>query len=106
MEASPVALLSDAFRAHYGHAPVWFASAPGRVNLIGEFTDYNEGFVLPMALDCRTRIVAAPNASQQIRIYSEQGRESLSLNTRAVPVRDSNGAWGNYLKGVLAGFLE
>ena len=44
----------------YGREPKWIVSAPGRVNIIGEHTDYNDGFVFPMALERRTVIVAAP----------------------------------------------
>ena len=47
------------FQAHYGRAPRWIVAAPGRVNLIGEHTDYNDGFVLPMAIERQTIIVAA-----------------------------------------------
>ena len=54
--------LRAAFRAAYGTSPRLF-SAPGRVNLIGEHTDYNDGFVLPMAIDRRTSVAAAPRST-------------------------------------------
>ena len=59
----------DAFRAQFGAAPTWAACAPGRVNLIGEHTDYNDGFVLPMAIDRRVVIVAGP-AEDGLRLFS------------------------------------
>jgi galactokinase len=49
------------FQRHYGRAPRWIAAAPGRVNVIGEHTDYNDGFVLPMAIE-RYVIMAADAA--------------------------------------------
>ena len=50
------------FTSTYGRPPRWIAAAPGRVNVIGEHTDYNDGFVLPMAIDRYTVIAAAPAA--------------------------------------------
>ncbi len=47
-------------RKNYGRPPHWLAAAPGRVNVIGEHTDYNDGFVLPMAIDRYTVVAAAP----------------------------------------------
>ena len=49
------------FQKHYGRAPRWIAAAPGRVNIIGEHTDYNDGFVFPMAIE-RYTVVAADRA--------------------------------------------
>src|ERR1700743_267994 len=46
------------FKKHYGREPRWIVAAPGRVNVIGEHTDYNDGFVLPMAIE-RYAIMAA-----------------------------------------------
>ena len=51
------------FNKTYGRDPQWIAAAPGRVNVIGEHTDYNDGFVLPMAIDRYTVIAAAPAAN-------------------------------------------
>ena len=67
----------DAFRRLYGSADgIRVFRAPGRVNLIGEHTDYNLGFVLPVALDLATYVATAPAADGKLRIYSEDRQES------------------------------
>ena len=59
--------LADAFARRFGYAPSVAARAPGRVNLIGEHTDYNEGLVLPCAIDRDTVVVAAPRGDARTR---------------------------------------
>lgn len=59
-----------AFQARLGRAPAVIARAPGRINLIGEHTDYNDGFVLPMTIDRATYVAAAPRADDQVRVIS------------------------------------
>ena len=49
------------FQSHYGRPPRWIVAAPGRVNVIGEHTDYNDGFVLPMAIERYAIMAAAPS---------------------------------------------
>jgi len=60
--------LIAAFQRRYQTMPRVFR-APGRVNLIGEHTDYNEGFVLPMAIDRETAVAVAPRNDRLLRIY-------------------------------------
>jgi galactokinase len=62
--------LRSSFVTRYGAAPRVF-SAPGRVNLIGEHTDYNDGFVLPMAIDRRTYVAAAPRDDRRVRVLAD-----------------------------------
>ena len=95
----------QAFRRTFGRPPSWLSSAPGRVNLIGEFTDFNEGFVLPMAIEQRTAIAAAPNDSRVIVLRSEACHETVRIDV-SQPLRpEPKGRWSNYPKGVLAGFM-
>ena len=70
------------FAKIYGRPPRWIAAAPGRVNVIGEHTDYNDGFVLPMAIERYTVIAAAPSAGAVPRVQlrstgKKAGRRSL-----------------------------
>ena len=60
----------EAFRERFGHQPLGIWSAPGRVNLIGEHTDYNKGFVLPFAIDRRTLVAAGPRDDGRLRVSS------------------------------------
>lgn len=89
--------LRKKFRELYGQEPIVVA-APGRVNLIGEHTDYNEGFVLPGAVDKRMYIAIASVAEPAITIYANQFKESYSFNPteELQPVS----GWMNYLLGV------
>src|SRR5215469_1837669 len=96
----------NAFQRMYARPPYWVADAPGRVNLIGEFTDYNDGFVLPMAIEQRTAIAARPNASNHIVIHSEAATEPVNIDLTQPVTPDTRGTWSNYPKGVVAGFLE
>jgi galactokinase len=77
------------------------------VNLIGEFTDFNDGFVLPMAIGRRTVIAAAPNVyPDRIVLRSEASGETVTVDLAEVLRPETKGRWTNYPKGVLAGFLE
>src|SRR6185437_13399100 len=90
-----------AFRELYGGgaAPRVFR-APGRVNLIGEHTDYNLGFVLPAALQLATYVAAAPSGDGKLRIYSEDRRELREFEAAAIPDLPPAHAWTDYVIGV------
>ncbi len=92
------------FEKHYGRPPRWIVAAPGRVNIIGEHTDYNDGFVLPMAIE-RYAIMAADAASTpgKISIYDTQFKETAEIDVSA-PVTKGSPKWSNYIRGVLCGF--
>jgi galactokinase len=90
--------VTQAFYNRFGSAPAFVARAPGRVNLIGEHTDYNDGFVLPMAIDRAVWIALRPRVDGQVAVYS------LDLDRTATfaldRLRHENGGWVEYLKGV------
>jgi galactokinase len=87
-----------AFLERYGRAARIFR-APGRVNLIGEHTDYNGGFVLPMAIERETVVAAAPRADRTVRAFSVGLGEELSFDLdRPNPPR--RGVWLDYVEGV------
>jgi galactokinase len=92
------------FKKQFGREPRWIVAAPGRVNVIGEHTDYNDGFVLPMAIE-RYAIMAADTGSKpgQISVYDAQFKESATIDVTG-PVTKSQPKWSNYIRGVLAGF--
>jgi galactokinase len=87
------ALLRDAFDAD----PAVVASAPGRVNLVGGHTDYNDGFVLPVAIDRRTAVAARPRDDHTVRARSTAFDDGGSFRADA-PERA--GDWIDYVKGV------
>ncbi len=95
------------FEKVYGRPPRWVAAAPGRVNVIGEHTDYNDGFVLPMAIDRYTIIAAAPSPAGESRIQLRSTAEdAAAVIDLALPPKPGNkGVWFNYPLGVIAGFL-
>ena len=95
------------FAKAYGRPPRWIVAAPGRVNVIGEHTDYNDGFVLPMAIE-NYAVMAADrpaNGGNVIQIRDASGAEPVLVDL-SVPVAASPPKWGNYSRGVIAGFLE
>jgi galactokinase len=73
--------------------------APGRVNLIGEHTDYNEGFVLPMAIDRETVAAVALRKDRKIRVYTANFDETAGFDLAAEAEREE-GFWLNYIEGV------
>jgi galactokinase len=70
MTTNPQLSVPEAFATHFGKPPQIVARAPGRVNIIGEHTDYNNGFVLPAALDRAVYIAASPRDDDQVNVLS------------------------------------
>ena len=86
----------------YGYAPTHTIQAPGRVNLIGEHTDYNDGFVLPCAINYQTVIACARRDDRQVRVIAvdyDNAQDSLSLDEPIV--RTEEPMWANYVRGVV-----
>ena len=93
--------MKDAFRKLFGPAPeIRVFRAPGRVNLIGEHTDYNLGFVLPVALELATSIATAPSGNGKLRIYSEDRKELREFDASAIPSLAPTKEWTDYPIGV------
>ena len=97
----------EKFREFYGRFPRWIVAAPGRVNIIGEHTDYNGGFVFPMGIE-RYTILAADNAadtsSDKVSVrcmrFNETSNIKLSSIVRGEP------KWSNYIRGVILGYQQ
>ena len=100
---TPLQLL-DAFQARFGTAANIYR-APGRVNLIGEHTDYNDGFVLPAAIEFYCWAVAAPRKDGRLAIYSENFNETTDARLDSLtPLKKKH--WANYPLGVAWAFLQ
>jgi galactokinase len=90
--------LRQSFREKFGATARLFR-APGRVNIIGEHTDYNDGFVLPIAIDRETVVAGAAREDRIVRVYSVDVGEELRFNLDS-PTRGRSGSWLNYVEGV------
>lgn len=97
--------LADIFQQHYGYAPDYLIRAPGRVNLIGEHTDYNDGFVLPCAIDFANRVAIKRNERNQVRIFAVDYDESDQFSAQG-EIPHSDKQWANYIRGVVWAFAE
>src|SRR3954453_6113180 len=89
------------FRQTFGAEPDAIGSAPGRVNLIGEHTDYNGGQVLPLAIDRRTYVAMRAAAGESSRIISANAPAPAQFDARAI---EKSGEWSDYMTGVFAAF--
>lgn len=96
---NPAQRAGDLYRASFGESPLRIATAPGRVNLIGEHVDYHGGHVLPVATAERTAVAVGP-AAHGFAAVSEHGERSEG----PWPIRERRGGWSDYVAGV-AGLL-
>lgn len=106
IETSLEGLKADAFRRYverFGGPPRWGAAAPGRVNLIGEHTDYNGGCVLPIAIE-RYCVVAAGPARTGISRFASVSRDEERRADLSSPVQPRDADWVNYILGVACQF--
>ncbi|MEU6076990.1 galactokinase [Micromonospora sp. NPDC047074] len=94
------------FTEAYGEPPAGRWAAPGRANLIGEHTDYNDGFVLPFALPLRTVAAAAPQPGEAWTVWSELSGETISFGADQVTGSGRVTGWGAYVAGVVWALRE
>ena len=73
--------MTRVFREKFGKEPM-IVTAPGRVNLIGEHTDYNDGFVLPGAIDKRINVAIAENKTDTVNVFAQDFNESFFIRPR------------------------
>ncbi len=98
---TPAAAAADTFGEIYRRRPDGIWAAPGRVNLIGEHTDYNDGFVLPLALPHTCRVAAARRDDGELRLHSSAGDGVVRLDLAALePGRPGPAGWAAYPAGV------
>jgi galactokinase len=93
-------ILQDEFKEIYGQSARVYC-APGRVNLIGEHTDYNDGFVMPVAMDLYTWVAAAPREDNRVHVYSKNLSEHAEMDLHDTDLR-IQGHWSAYVHGVAA----
>ncbi len=96
--------IEQIFQRIYGSLPEVVVRAPGRVNLIGEHTDYNDGFVLPAAIDRAIHYAGRRRADRRVRVYSEDFKASVEFDLDDIQ-KASEHTWSNFLRGV-SKFLE
>jgi galactokinase len=90
--------LAQQFEARFGNAPRIFR-APGRVNLIGEHTDYNEGFVMPAAVEFSSLVAISPRPDRKLVIESNQFPGDLEFDVDRLPAQRTS-TWRDYVLGV------
>lgn len=91
--------LRAAFRREFGDGNIRLFRAPGRVNLIGEHTDYNDGYVLPMAIDRETVVAARARTDNCVRVHSLDMKETAEFDLDR-PGAQQRGIWLDYIEGV------
>src|ERR1700758_1278669 len=90
--------IRDWFREKFGSAPRIYR-APGRVNLIGEHTDYNDGFVMPAANGFYCWVAASPRSERRLAIFSQEFREGYEFDLSPKTTQPSH-SWSDYPLGV------
>lgn len=103
--------LADLYQNKFGHTPAHIARAPGRVNLLGEHVDYNDGFVLPAAIDRATYIAFSPTKSAHSTLVAADFDQQVSFSSETIPSRTQpDGSplpeWGLYPAGVMWALME
>ncbi|HYO51443.1 galactokinase, partial [Archangium sp.] len=92
--------MTPSFQELFGHPPEVVAHAPGRVNLIGEHTDYNGGFVLPMAIPQQTHVELRRRQDRRVRAFSTNKSRSGEILQFELGHESSRKSWLDYVQGV------
>jgi len=95
--------ISAEFKSRFGKEPKLFRS-PARINIIGEHTDYNDGFVMPAAIDKEIIIAIAENGTSKARIYASDINDFAEFEISDT-APDAKQTWSNYLRGVIGGLM-
>ncbi len=99
--ARRLASITERFEETFGSPPTFIASAPGRVNLIGEHTDYNDGYVCPVAIDKYLNIAVRKRSDRRVVMHALDVSESWDFSLDALtPIPRQTPAWSRYLIGV------
>lgn len=102
-----MSVLAQQFTAAFGARPALLARAPGRVNLIGEHTDYNDGFVLPCAISVESRIAASPRSDGLIRVVAcDFGGALAEWPVNAPFAANPAEPWADYIRAMTAAMAE
>lgn len=97
-----IAITAEKFKQWFGTPHTLAAYAPGRVEVLGNHTDYNEGYVLSAAIDRGTCFMIAPSGDSRCRLVAGDLMQEVSFDMHA-PKKDSDNTWANYVIGVFAG---
>lgn len=98
--------LRSRFETVFGASPTGAVRAPGRVNLIGEHTDYNGGFVLPIAIEREVRALFRARDDRTVNMVSGQSPNERAKVDLDLTISPGLPKWANYCKGVIAGLIE
>jgi galactokinase len=103
--------LTSTYKGTFGQAPAHIARAPGRVNLLGEHVDYNDGFVLPAAIDRATYVAFSPADAAHSTLVAADFNQRASFSTETIPTKTQPDAsalaeWAHYPAGVMWALME
>lgn len=92
-------LIKERYKEIFGQEAALLVKSPGRINIIGEHTDYNEGFVLPAAIDKAIYVAVGKREDDLISLYAEDFKQSYSV--KLVDIAPTSEGWPNYILGVV-----
>ena len=103
--------ITTRYQETFGHAPAHIARAPGRVNLLGEHVDYNDGFVLPAAIDRATYVAFSPTNAPHTTLVAADFNQRASFSAETIPTKTQPDAsplpeWAHYPAGVMWSLME